>query len=573
MTKYIVGISAYYHESSVCLVSKDKILDFIKEEEVTRIKGDHKFPLQAIKKIIKKYKIKNYEIEAVVFYEKPFLSWSAITYNALSKPIKKWKVVLNQFQKFWTGSLSFSSDLNKVIKISSKKIYYCPHHLSHSLNGLYFAKKYSNEYLIFIIDGVGDGETLSIYKKINNKILTEKKCKYPNSLGLFYSTFTQYLGFNINNGESKVMGLASFGKPEFKDLILNEIINFNNNDIVINETWFAFTHNPEISYSEKFINIFGKPGTAKHYKDIDSTEFKRLANIASSVQSVLEHLLKKIVTKYMRKTGIKNIIFSGGVGLNSKAMQVISSIEGINEFTVPASPGDSGSSLGAAIYGHMLLYGFKFPKFNLLPGKIYTDSVNSNIFPELFQKLNSFDNVESKIAEMIDEGDIIATFINNREFGPRSLGSRSLICAGNKSKTIENLNRNLKKREIFRPLAPMIRDKNLKKYFFYDDSSVHNFFWMGLTANTKPITKEKYSKAVHVDNTSRIQIIDDRNKFFYSLFLELEKRDIDILINTSFNVAGDPIVFDYVDCYTNMKRMNLKYLLTDDGLYKINQKL
>tara|TARA_X000000368_G_scaffold63205_1_gene44765 strand:- start:2008 stop:2367 length:360 start_codon:yes stop_codon:yes gene_type:complete len=119
----------------------------------------------------------------------------------------------------------------------------------------------------------------------------------------------------------------------------------------------------------------------------------------------------------------------------------------------------------------------------------------------------------------------------------------------------------------------MIRDKNLKKYFFYDDSSVHNFIWMGLTANAKPITKEKYSKAVHVDNTSRIQIIDDRNKFFYSLFLELEKRDIDILINTSFNVAGDPIVFDYVDCYTNMKRMNLKYLLTDDGLYKINQKL
>ncbi len=570
MKKYIVGVSAYYHESSVTLLSENKLLDYIKEEEVTRVKGDHKFPFQALKIIINKYKIKNPQIEAIVFYEKPFLGWSTITYNALSSPIKKWKVVLNQFQKFWTGSLSFSTDLLKIIKIPKKKIFYCPHHISHALNGIYFTNNRKKDFLIFVIDGIGDGETMSIFKKINNEIITEKKCFYPHSIGLFYSTFTQFLGFNVNEGESKVMGLASYGTPIFKDFLLDKIISIKKEEIFIDETWFSFTNDPERSYSEKFENKFGKPGKVKDYSNFKSEEFQRLANIAASVQSATEELIKLLVAIYIKKTSIKNIIFSGGVGLNSRAMQIVSEMNEIEELTVPASPGDAGSSLGAAIYGNMVLSNFKFPEFDLYPGKFYNENIQSDIFKRLFEKIEIINGVEDTVADLIEKGNIIATFINQREFGPRALGSRSLICAGNQSKVVEKLNIEIKKREKFRPLAPMIRDENFYKYFSCANNSKHNLLWMGMTVDAKEEMTRKYSKAVHIDHTSRVQIINKSNDLFYSLLLKLEQKDIDMLINTSFNIAGDPMVFDFVDCYTNMKRMDIQYLLADNGLYKIN---
>jgi carbamoyltransferase len=569
MKKYIIGISSYYHESTVCIILNDDILDFVKEEEVTRVKGDNKFPRHALEKIINKYQILESEIYAVVFYEKPFLSWASVTHHALSRPFHRWKIVLNQFQKFWTGSLSFSSDLSRIFNLSKNKIFYCPHHLSHALNGLYFSRDKSKKYLIFVFDGVGDGESLSIYRKENQNIITEKKYKYPNSLGLLYSTVTQYLGFNINSGESKVMGLASYGAPIHAKLIMREIINYNKEDLNLNDDWFAFSSNPEISYSKKFIEQFGEPGKSSDYSNLNDKNFERLANIASSFQHVLENIIKEIITKFINKTGIKNIVFSGGVGLNSKAMQEISENSGAKELTVPASPGDSGSAAGAAIYGYMLKNGFKFPKFSYLPGAKFIDSNNKNLFKELFSKVSDSNNAEKKIANLISKGNVIATFIGNREFGPRALGSRSLLCAGNQSAVIENLNINLKKRELFRPLAPMIRDDLLDKYFYKIDNSVHNLYWMGLTMRARQITKDEYPKAVHIDGTSRVQIINKNNIFYHKLFLEVEKLKIDILINTSFNVAGDPMVFDYVDCYTNMKRMDLKYLFTDDGIFEI----
>ena len=569
MKKYIIGISSYYHESTVCIILNDAILDFVKEEEVTRVKGDNKFPRHALEKIINKYQILESEIYAVVFYEKPFLSWASVTHHALSRPFHRWKIVLNQFQKFWTGSLSFSSDLSRIFNLSKNKIFYCPHHLSHALNGLYFSRDKSKKYLIFVFDGVGDGESLSIYRKENQNIITEKKYKYPNSLGLLYSTVTQYLGFNINSGESKVMGLASYGAPIHAKLIMREIINYNKEDLNLNDDWFAFSSNPEISYSKKFIEQFGEPGKSSDYSNLNDKNFERLANIASSFQHVLENIITEIITKFINKTGIKNIVFSGGVGLNSKAMQEISENSGAEELTVPASPGDSGSAVGAAIYGYMLINGFKFPKFSYLPGAKFIDSNNHNLFKELFSKVSDSHNAERKIANLISEGNVIATFIGKREFGPRALGSRSLLCAGNQSAVIENLNINLKKRELFRPLAPMIRDDLLDKYFYKIDNSVHNLYWMGLTMRARQITKDKYPKAVHIDGTSRVQIINKNNIFYHKLFLEVEKLKINILINTSFNVAGDPMVFDYVDCYTNMKRMDLKYLFTDDGIFEI----
>ena len=386
----------------------------------------------------------------------------------------------------------------------------------------------------------------------------------------FYSTFTQFLGFNVNEGESKVMGLASYGIPIYKDFILDKIISIKKDEILIDETWFSFTKDPESSYSEKFENKFGKPGKVIDYSDFKRDKYIRLANIAASVQAATEELIKILIAIFIKKTSIKNIIFSGGVGLNSRVMQKVSEMNEIEELTVPASPGDAGSSLGAAIYGNMVLSNFKFPEFKLYPGKFYNENIQSDIFKRLFQKIELINGEVDAVADLIQKGNIIATFVNQREFGPRALGSRSLICAGNQSKVVEKLNIEIKKREKFRPLAPMIRDENFDKYFSCANNSKHNLLWMGMTVDAEKEMINKYPKAVHIDHTSRVQIINKYNDFFYSLLLKLEQKNIDMLINTSFNIAGDPMVFDFVDCYTNMKRMDIQYLLADKGLYKIN---
>ena len=569
MRKIIIGISSYFHESAVCIIINDKIIDYLKEEEITRVKGDFKFPKNSLKIILKKHKILENEIESIVFYEKPFLSWSSITFFSLLKPVKRWKIVLNQFQKFWTGSLSFSADIKKLINISSDKIYYSSHHVSHALSGLVFSKDNEKDYLIFVLDGVGDGETVSIYKKIKSDILTEYKCLFPDSLGLYYSAFTDYLGFNVNEGESKVMGLAAFGEPIYKDLILNEIIHYNEGELTLNQSWFAYSFDLEKSYSNKFNTKFGSPGTPDNYKNINGKDFKRMADIACSTQVALEETLISIVRYYILKTGIKNIVFAGGLGLNSKAMQKLAEIQEVNEFTVPPSPGDSGAATGAAIYGYMLSNGFKFPQISILPGKNYGESVKANIFENIFKKIEQSSQSNTAVANLIASGEIICTFFKDRELGPRALGSRSILCAGNKNEIIKDLNEKLKKRESFRPLAPMMRESKAEKYFYIDENIKHNLYWMGITVNAKEETIKDYPMTVHYDKTSRLQLIKSDNIFYENLFIKLEKMNINILINTSFNVAGDPMVFDYVDCYTNMIRMGLKYLVTDTGLFEI----
>ena len=562
----IIGISAYYHDSSVALINNNKIIDFIKEEEITRVKGDNNFPFRSLSLIIEKYKLDNSNINSIIFYEKPFRGWSYITYETFKNPIKNWKIVLNQFQKFWNGSLNFRNDLFQIIKIDKDKIFYCPHHISHTLNALMYSPK-NNNYLCFVFDGVGDGETISVFLKKNNNLKKIYVEYYPKSIGLFYSTITDYLGFNINEGESKVMALASYGKPVHAEFMLDKIINWHDDKIYFNSSWFDFTNDPERSFSKKFENFFGSPPSKKMLSKIGSSDFYTYANIAASAQKTLEIIISKIINTFIHSTNVRDIVVSGGVALNSKAIFEVSKIKEINSITVPQNPGDSGSSIGAAIFGQML-NNFPLPKMNLFPGKNYNSHIKSDIIESLFKKISNKVSRISDISHLIVNGEIICIFLNNREIGPRALGSRSIICSGKNKSSITKLNINYKNREEFRPLAPVLREAVSSKYFYIPKKLKHNLYWMGALVTAKQKTITEYPECIHIDNTSRVQIIKDKSNFLYKLLEKLEKHNLDIIINTSFNIAGDPIVFDYIDCYTNMKRMNLKYLVTDNGLFE-----
>lgn len=568
--KYIIGISAFYYESSVALIENGIVKEFLKEESFTRIKGANTFPKLSLNFLKKKYSLFSKNIVACVFYEKPLLSWSRLTYFSMQKPLRRWKINSQQFKNIWKNGLLFENYVKNIFNIDSKNILFANHHVSHALTSIMyenFTKNNINENkLIIVVDGVGDGETLSIYEMIDNKLNRIYVDHYPHSLGLFYSTVTDFLGYNVNEGEFKVMGLSGYGKPIYKKFILENIIEWKNNKIRLNMDWFDFDENPEKSYSEKFSKYFGKENKLFNLSEIHSNNFQRAANIACSFQETLEFILLEVTKWAINTTGISNVFFSGGVSHNSKAMSKIADLNKVKKFTVPPSPGDSGAALGAANFGNFVLNN----KFILSSPLYFTNNFFNpltNIFSNLFDEFSKNADPISTISNLIIKGEIICIFDGGSETGPRALGNRSIVCSAKLSKTVEKLNSKIKGRESFRPLSPVILEKNLNNFFHVKSKFKHNLEWMGLTLKSKNITYKKYKSCIHIDGTSRVQILKNKKLFLYNLLEKLEKKDHKILINTSFNTSGEPIVFDYMDCYVSMKKMNLKYLYFDGKLY------
>ena len=290
---YYIGISAYYHESSVFLTNNKDINCFLKEESFSRIKGDKNFPKRSLKFLIKKFELKNENIKFICFYEKPFKTWWEIFYFSIKNPLQNKDFLIHHLKNFNKGSIFFYTDINKLINIPKNKIIYSSHHLSHCLYGSSVVQNVS-EYVYVTCDGVGEGETMSIYT-IDNQYNIKKLWTnfYPNSIGLFYSTITDYLGFEINEGEFKVMSLSSFGKPiyekKFQDI-------FDINNFKINIDYFEFHKNPNKSFNKKFSDIFGEP-----YLNLNLEEnFKKYSDIASSAQLILELEMKNLLEKAIK---------------------------------------------------------------------------------------------------------------------------------------------------------------------------------------------------------------------------------------------------------------------------------
>ena len=437
--------------------------------------------------------------------------------------------------------------------------------MSHALCGLSYADK-SKDWTIMVIDGVGDGETFSEYIFRDGKIDRMSCQNFPNSLGIFYSTITDYLGYSINDGEYKVMALASYGEPTWFDFMKNKMIKQMTPKFELNMDYFDFHKNPERSFSKKLVDKLGP--SAKDVVDpykVGSKNFARLADIAASAQSITEDVIKKTVRNSISQSGIRNVVLSGGVAQNCKAVAELIKIEEIDDLIVPPSPGDSGAALGAALFGFTISEKKNVPSASLYPGG---SPEFSDIFSELFVQRVSGNEKFQRAAELIKNGEILATFFGNSEMGPRALGHRSLLCnAGNKY-TVERLNLVIKKREAFRPLAPIVMEKNADRYFYLNKKCLDLYTWMGCTADVKSKTYEKYDSIIHIDGSARVQVVKEDPSELSHLLSQCDLLDMHILVNTSFNISGDPIVFDHIDCFVNMERMNLNWLITDTGLYE-----
>ncbi len=559
---YYVGISAYYHESSVFLTDNKGTNCFIKEESFSRIKGDKNFPQKSLKFLIKKFDLKNENIKSICFYEKPFKTWWEIFSYSIKNPLQNKKFLIHHLKNFNKGSIFFYTDINKLINIPRDKIIYSSHHLSHCLYGLSVIKNVS-DYVYVTCDGVGEGETMSIYT-IDNEYKIKKIWTnfYPNSVGLLYSTITDYLGFEINEGEFKVMSLSSFGKPIYENE-LKKIFDVNN--FTINMDYFEFHKSPSKSFSKKFCEVFGEP-----YLNInEKANFNKYADIASSAQLILEHTVRNLILKAMDLSNKRKIVLTGGVALNCKMIHSLSKQDIFEEIIVPPSPGDSGSAIGAANFAFLEKSKTKALNFNnifLGPKKNFINKKESK--NNFFSKINLTNDFANETATKLIKGEIIASYHGPNEVGPRSLGNTSIFCDASKKEAVNNLNLNFKKRAYFQPLAPILLEENFQKYFSIKKSIAKNLEWMGTLCDAKEELYNKYSSIIHVDGTCRAQIVNEKNSLTYKILKNLQRSGSDILVNTSFNISKDPVVFDLYDVYINMKRMNIKFVLMDDGLYQ-----
>ena len=566
---YVIGVSAYFHESSVSLFRDGDLISFVREEYFSRIKGDNKFPRMALKYLLEHYNLSPKLIDCVAFYEKPLLGFLNIALHAVKHLPASRKLIFNNLLKIRNSGLFFISDLQKYLPVSRSKIIFCPHHLSHVLSTFPFFEN-NTPHIAVVIDGVGDLSCTSTFDVRGDEITLLGSTKFPQSLGLMYSAVTDYLGFNINDGEYKVMALAAYGKGQLNDGFF-EVVNSKNEDINISS--FDFYKSLTRSYGKKFIEVFGSPyNKLEEFPEIGDSEFRRGVEIAFSAQKFLENKIGAIFDKLYAETRQRNFSLSGGVALNSKLVMELSQKDYVDNLLVPPNPGDSGAAIGAGAFGAIKMgFNVKHSKTPYL-GPTPIQKKQKDIKLEFLTVIAEGDKSYFKVAELVNNGEIVALVNDKIEVGPRALGHRSLVCDPRNENSIKKLSQKVKRRENFRPLAPSCLVDQLDEWFHVPKNIRRTLYWMGCLVRPTGKCMSVIPAVCHVDGTARVQIVDQSEDAFYKILGQfLMLTGIPILVNTSFNCGGDPIVLDEQDAILSVLRMEINYLMIENILYEVKK--
>ena len=573
-----IGLTGYNHESSAALVDEAGLLvDFYKEESLSRIKGDKSFPKRSLDRLISQNNINLEDIVNITFYERPLSAFMTILKTAGKHIPESLSLISHQCRNFNKSSVACFLDIGKLYPGLEKKLVYCDHHLSHTLTSLAYSDIQKNICSI-VVDGFGDRSTSSISIVNNHHQITELWSSiYPISLGLFYSAITDFLGFQVNEGEYKVMGLSSYGIEESDEAkkVLNLIKwDKEKNNIKQDMRYFKYHISPEVSFSSRLVELLGTPRNPFKPLLPEDKEFQYYANIAKGAQVAVSNILCEIFQYSFSLTGCNEFLFSGGVAMNSASLDQLASLDFVKKIIVPPSPGDPGAAIGAAYYSFLknnIKKDIFLPKPSLFPSKY-----NVNDQKKLAGKIinTKFEIISSDLresitiaAKLISQGKIIGTILNNSETGPRSLGHRSLICDGTNNEAVKFLNTMIKKRSPFRPTAPCMQKEIAKKYYIIRDELMECYKTMSATCKCKDKSEAINFPTTHIDKTARIQIVEN-SQFLDRLLNELKRYNIEILANSSLNLSGDPTSFDLIDSFMISSRSPLEYLITDFGLLK-----
>ncbi len=562
---YILGISCFYHDAAACLIKDGKIVAAAEEERFTREKHDISFPINAINYCLKEAGITSKELDCIAFYEKPILKFERL----LSQHIEMFP------RSYWSFYKAIPSWLIEKLRIPSlikKKLNYkgpilfINHHMAHAASS-YLVSPFK-EAAIFTIDGVGEWATTTYGYAKDNNITLLKEIIFPHSLGLLYSTVTAHLGFSVNNSEYKIMGLSAYGKPSYYDKFKNIIDIKEDGSYSLDMSYFVYHYKTSMP-SKKFIKEFGpirKPDEelTQHHKDI-----------ACSLQSITEEILFKSLNHLYNETKSKNLCIGGGVALNSVANGKIKKNTGFKNIFIQSAAGDSGGSLGASFYVYNTILGNK---------RVYTQNTSyfgpSYSYKEIEEFLNSKKinykkfkderELTKETAKLIYKNNVVGWFQGRMEWGPRALGSRSILSNPINPKMQEILNLKVKHRERFRPFAPVVCIDDVYKYFTCDKPVPKPTDFMLMVYPVKEKWRKVIPAVTHVNGSGRLQTIRrNQNQLYYTLIKEFGKLSgMPILINTSFNIRGEPIVCTPEDAYRCMMGTEIDFLVIDKFLIK-----
>ena len=563
---YALGVSCYYHDSAAALLKDGHVIAAVEEERFSRKKFDDDFPKLAINWCLKEAGITPEQIDSVAFYDKPILKFERLLDNYIAVAPRGLNSFLDVIPKWLHKRLWIKTDIKKHLKGFNGEIIFPEHHMSHAAHTFYTSP--FEEAAVLTVDGVGEWTTASFGTAKNNTIQLTNDIRWPHSVGLFYSAFTYFLGFQVNEGEYKLMGLSAYGKPKYYDLIINNLIDVKDDgSIHLNMKYFAFTHD-KVMTNDKFSKLFGIPPKKKHDETLQ-IHF----DIGASAQKVLEEIILKMANHVHKKTGMKNLCFGGGVALNGVANYNLLKNGPFDNIHIPPSPGDAGSAVGCAQYSYHIHHSQKKniennPSVaiweNVYVGPSYTNEeirkfLDSNKVS--YEKLDEQSLLE-KTAKLISEGNIVGWYQGKMEWGPRALGNRSILADPRDAKMKDILNEKIKHRESFRPFAPSIMEEYVSDYFDIDIPSPY----MLMVTNVKQ--PKKIPAVTHVDGTGRLQTVSaESNPLYYNLINEFYKiTGIPVLINTSMNVMGEPIVNTPEQAYAMITKTDMDCIIMGDNL-------
>lgn len=581
----ILGISAYYHDSAACLVQDGRIVAAAQEERFTRKKHDYRFPENAVEFCLQQGGITAADVDLVTFYDKPLLKFERLLETYIAYAPSGFKLFLMGMPLWLRQKLHTPRELDRGLKGQYKGRYvFTEHHESHAASA-FFPSPFE-EAAVLTLDGVGEWATGSIAVGRGNRLEMLKELRFPHSLGLLYSAFTYFTGFKVNSGEYKLMGLAPYGEPIYKDLMIEKLLDIKDDgSFRMDMDYFGFC-NSDVMTSPKMDSLFGGP---PRQAETDITQ--REMDIAASIQAVTEEIVLKIANYAHELTGCRNLTMAGGVALNCVANGRVLREGPFDQLWIQPAAGDAGGALGAALFTwHELLdkprepmaqdsqYGSLLgPEFGNDEIRAYLDSTEA-----VYAYYEDEEDLVDRIAELIASEQVVGHFSDRAEFGPRALGSRSIMGDGRSRKMQETMNLKIKFRESFRPFAPAVLREDVDEYF--EMRPDENSPYMLLVAPVKeekrlPVAEADQAKGLdklkeirsvvpaitHVDYSARVQTIDmQHHPRFYKIISKFkEKTGSPVVINTSFNVRGEPIVNSPEDAfrcfmYTNMDALVLE---------------
>ena len=602
MSTAILGISAYYHDSAAAIIIDGEIIAAAHEERFTRIKHDSSFPINAAKYVLSEAGIDYNDLTAISFYDKPYIKFERLleTYHAFAP--KGLVSFLSAVPVWIKEKLFMKKMLRDELKLLGDKkiqILFPEHHLSHAASAFYPSP--FEEAAILTIDGVGEWATTTIGYGKDHTIKIIKELHFPHSVGLLYSAFTQYTGFRVNSGEYKLMGLAPYGNPNsqqtknYKEKILSEMVDIREDgSVLLNMKYFKYATGLKMTADKKWTRLFGIPP-----RNAESEISQEYMNMALAIQQITEEIVLKLAKTAKELTNSDYLVMAGGVALNSVANGKLLESKLFKEIWIQPAAGDAGGALGAAYLGWHLWKGekrFVNNKSDAMKGAYLGPEFNKKDILGIIRKYNAhykyfehFNELTKVVAEKISEGHVIGWFQGRMEFGPRALGNRSILGDARNPEMQKKMNLKIKYREGFRPFAPTVLEEDIQDYFVMDCPSPYMLHVIPVKEERLKPLPEGYSEMelyerlyhlrsdvpaiTHIDFSARIQSVNkNTNPKYWSLINEFKNQTgYGVIVNTSFNVRGEPIVCNPDDGFRCFMRTEMDFLVIGNYLFDKNQ--